>query len=61
MKGKKGEGFGMMKIHCLDNKKDGEGIRGRTWTNFVNNTISPKVERFGIENPFSFIFPSLPF
>ena len=35
------------RIPCLDNKKGGEDCRWKTWTSFVNNTISFKVERLG--------------
>lgn len=51
MKVKKGEGFERIEISCLDNKKGGngvggEGFGGKTYTNFIKNIISPKVERF---------------
>lgn len=51
MEGKEGEGFERMKDYCSYNKKEGERFGGekfggKTWTDFVKNTISSKMERF---------------
>ena len=65
---RKGRDLQGWRIHCLDNKKRGEGFKregfeGKTWTNFVTNTFSPNMERFRekIINLLPFSFPSLPF
>ena len=61
IKGKEGEGFGGMRIPCLDNKIRGKRFGGIGWVIVIKVSIFPKLERFEVKTLLSFPLPSLPF